>query len=172
MTTYGALQPWVDMAVGIETAATPGAPDVVDASGQISITKIATYLTVRGGIVACRVAAGRALSGSCSMDASHPAFSLSFAAPDRDTAANLAVVCFAAALARAAPQPTFVIIGICFVFAGVVLITCPCFYCCRQCGNCGGKDPRPAGYSRGEKRAALIVMIIGLMLVVYADVPR
>jgi hypothetical protein len=56
-----------------------------------------------------------------------------------------------------------VILGICFLFAAITLLICPCFYCCRACGNCGGKDPRPAGYSRNEKRAALIVLIIGFL---------
>ena len=59
------------------------------------------------------------------------------------------------------------IIGLCFVFAGIALVFCPVFYCCRSCGGCGGSEPRKESYDRDERRIAVMVMVVGFILIGY-----
>ena len=132
------------MASSIQAAALPGQIVVIDSTGQFNINQTLTYLTVL--YRTHQRVSGRTCRPWPLWRTAH--------------ARNAAPVC-----AAAAAQPTFVILGICFVFAAIALLMCPCFYCCRSCGACGGKDPRPQGYSRGEKRAVMIVLVIGLLLI-------
>lgn len=64
------------------------------------------------------------------------------------------------------------IIGLCFVFAGIALVFCPVFYCCRSCGGCGGSEPRKESYDRDERRTAVIVMVVGFIMIGYAGLRR
>jgi hypothetical protein len=49
-TAFGALQPWVGMASGIQRSALPGNVEFVDSSGSFSINSVVASLTVCGGV--------------------------------------------------------------------------------------------------------------------------
>eukprot|EP00999_Lentomonas_sp_LEN2_P002675 NODE_54_length_2750_cov_59.870759_g35_i0.p1 GENE.NODE_54_length_2750_cov_59.870759_g35_i0~~NODE_54_length_2750_cov_59.870759_g35_i0.p1 ORF type:complete len:823 (+),score=181.41 NODE_54_length_2750_cov_59.870759_g35_i0:153-2621(+) len=61
--------------------------------------------------------------------------------------------------------PSMVIVGISLVLAFGALIACPCYFCCRGCGNCGGNQPDPNGYTPNERYVALGVLILGFLFI-------